>query len=338
MEKYILLSAMLYSTVASASVMEDCYQAGNDGNYEQIKHVCNSAELADDPHAAYLMGLAIIETQTKLSNFHLTKEESLRRIFKLESDEKIAISDAKSYLEPAAEAGHDGAEFLLGYILTETWMSAPGPGGANTKTLERADQLLIHSAEAGNSGAAMVLAEKAIVHNPDGQVINIREELFPYLKQATQARGDLYNDLMAEYQSFEKKTQALFATPETYPADEITKEAVRLLSSGLDSARSKGMRLLLIASEKGSGEANFRLGKMNEKTDIKKAFNYFEKAAEQADANAMYWLGNYYGCHKAPDKAKKWFKAATDAGHRDAIDGLEEITEYGDLSDCSASN
>ena len=61
----------------------------------------------------------------------------------------------------------------------------------------------------------------------------------------------------------------------------------------------------------------------------KKAFEWFEKAAEQGDAEAQYYLGVMYregqGVDKSDSSAIRWFAKATAQGLETAKAAIDEI-------------
>ena len=60
------------------------------------------------------------------------------------------------------------------------------------------------------------------------------------------------------------------------------------------------------------------------KKDYKKAFKFYEKSANQGDANAQFLLGNFYslgeGVKQNYNIAKHWYGKACDNGIKDACD------------------
>ena len=70
------------------------------------------------------------------------------------------------------------------------------------------------------------------------------------------------------------------------------------------------------------------------KKNLKKAVEWWTKAAEQGDATAQYNLGVCYengdGVEKDSQKAVKWYKKAAEQGHADAQCNLGVCYEKGD--------
>ena len=89
----------------------------------------------------------------------------------------------------------------------------------------------------------------------------------------------------------------------------------------------------------GDAEAQCRCGDMyfqgipgeTDETDLKKAFDWYKKAAEQGHGNAQYALGEMYMCggvEADDEKAVYWYKKAAQQGVYEAMDALVKV--YGD--------
>ena len=95
----------------------------------------------------------------------------------------------------------------------------------------------------------------------------------------------------------------------------------------------KSIKLLKTAAARGSAKAHYHLAKMYQYKQFDKALQHLHQAAPSYH-RAAFWLGEHYGCNKQPEQAIQWLKKAVELGHDEAADLLEEVEEYGDISDC----
>ena len=136
-----------------------------------------------------------------------------------------------------------------------------------------------------------------------------------------------YNDLTSTYTIQHNKT--------TIKKEKLDDENYYVKGKRYDDKRDykKAVYWYQKAAEQGNAEAQVRLGEMyywgqGVARDYKKAKYWFQKAAEQGNAIAQYYLGKmyHYGFGVAQDhkKAKYWYQKACDNGDKNACKLLEE--------------
>ncbi|MBO9492010.1 hypothetical protein J7384_16740 [Endozoicomonas sp. G2_1] len=95
----------------------------------------------------------------------------------------------------------------------------------------------------------------------------------------------------------------------------------------------QGKKLYVLAINKfESGEASYKLARA---IKGKGSLYYYKLSAKYGYSKAMAWLGSFYFCSGADIMGKHWLEKAKKAKDIDAIDTLEEISDYGDIYDCS---
>lgn len=329
-----LLSMFLLflSSIAMSNEMSPCYQAGLEENDQLVLSICQDLVSESDAHAQYLMALANVNLHTQFGNKAKKSQNKLRN-FKLSTEEKIAIQDAKFLLEDAVESGHVGAHFLLGYLIKSTLFSLPEFNGNVNKTHEKAIKLLTIAADEGNEGAKMLLAEYAVSYNVEGHVVNVAKEYRKYLEFSARKYPELYGQLLVDFVSFSNRSERLARNQESATAAELASEGIRLSFSENNDEFQQGIAMLKKAADKGAASASFRLASLYKHKDINIALKYFTQAADSHKGAAM-WLGEYYGCKGNKDSAMKWLDKAKTLGNKNAQDAIDEISEYGDLATC----
>ena len=324
--------SLFLSSYAIANEVPPCYQAGLEENDQLVLSICQELASQSDAHAQYLIALAKVNLHTQYGNKVKKPYDALSN-FKLSTEEKIAIQDAKFLLEDAVESDHVGAHFLLGYLIKSTLFSMPEFGGNVNKTHEKSVKHLAIAADAGNEGAKMLLAEYAVSYNVEGTVINIAKEYRKYLEYSARKYPDLYGQILVDFVSFSNRSERLARNQESATANELAVEGTRLSYSENNDEFQQGVAMLKRAADKGSVSASFRLASLYKHNHIDIALNYFTQAAESHKGAAM-WLGEYYGCKGKKDTAMKWLDQAKTLGNVNAQDAIDEISEYGDLATC----
>lgn len=104
------------------------------------------------------------------------------------------------------------------------------------------------------------------------------------------------------------------------------------LGRGTEESDAKAFPLLKEASEQGNEDANCFLGSMYGwgvkgvvEKNIDKAMEYLSNVSDLFEVNAWYTKGRIYLSENNTEEAKKWLAQAAEAGHKEALEILEQI-------------
>ena len=170
---------------------------------------------------------------------------------------------------------------------------------------KKANVYLSKAVEQGDSDAMLRLALNYVNDNSHG--VN-PDEALSLIKRSFEAGNALAARLLAE---------------------------ICLNGNGMKKDIIEGVKYMLIAAERGDGEALNKIGlwydegKNGLPEDDEKAVEYYRKAADRGDASAMYNLALMYlngeGIMKDRQEAIRWLKKASDSGHKDAAKRLMQL-------------
>ncbi len=318
-----------------AQLRAQCFDAVKGADNEAIIEQCELPADLGDAEAATSLALAILNSKTRFFDTTLTKEELAMRTFKLPVEEKIHLWDAITYLESAVEQNHPDAQFYLALLIRDTIISNNVEGQTIylTQRFDRSNQLLFRAASQGQLGAIKQLASEILVYDKDKNLVDIHEHYLPFLQQMAASQTPEFVTILTQYNAFLAQAKAIRQNPENFAADKIANEAIRLLRK--PNAQALALQLLNIAADKGSSKANYQLALFNDKQAPKQAFSFYMKAAEGKHPKAALWAAEYFGCQKDATQAKSWAKLALEQGNRNAEETLDELNQYGDISDCT---
>lgn len=99
-----------------------------------------------------------------------------------------------------------------------------------------------------------------------------------------------------------------------------------------ESRNRKVLPLLTVMAEKGNPEAQELMARCywegkGTPRDVEKAVRWFERAALNGNADAMYMMGLHCQRKHLIDKAREYYRQAADAGNRDAEKAFKSLKQ-----------
>ncbi len=341
MRKLGLFISFVLSVSATATQAQDaCDAAADKQDLAAILTQCNETAVSGDAHANYLMGYATLATKTTFFKPAVDDKPRLFSGLKYSTDELIALGDAKDYLKRAAEQGHIGASGLLGSAILETMFAAQKGSVDISAETDKAFRYLKFAADGGDKPSVMHLADASVIYAFDqpNKVTSVNLEYETYLRAVVadpELNSPYWQNRLRDFETFNSKVQAMQNDISSAPAEDVLRQAEMMRYSEDPEEVKQGNTMLLQLSEKGVGDATYLLATSLAKSAGKdKALAMMEKAAAQKNHKAMLWLGDYHGCKNSPKVALDWYKKAKAAGNKDADFGINEIKQYGNVSDC----
>lgn len=323
------------------STVDTCPDSFSQLNQNRVLQLCQAPADEGQAHAATVYAQALLSTKTPFMPSVAARLQGKELFIPLSVDDKVHLFDAKDYLKSAVEQGNSQAQFLLAMMELQTITNGGILVGEHLELLDiaaleqNARDLLLSSAKAGNQSAIEYLAANIRTFDKQNRLVDVRVEDFPYLEQMAQSGQSRFVEIYNQYLNFLAKGQAIQSEPQQYSAFELSTEGLRLARRG--EKHQTALRLLKLAADKGDGNAHYFLAQQYAQSAPALSLKHLQAAAKAKHGEAMHALANHYGCNKDVSNAIAWYKAAIDAGIRDAEEGLAEIEQYGDIYECSNS-
>lgn len=313
-----------------------CEQVAQQRDMAAILVQCPNVAAAGDANANFAMGLAILAQQTQV----FIEKPTADHLDVLEK-QWPAIFKAQQYLKTAAAQGHVEANFMLGGLMVQTMpLQTDHRAVEYDQLVKEAHSYLKVAATHGIKEALMVLADNAVTYNflPPHQVESVDPDYESYLR-AVVADPELstpyWQSRLRDYEAYQAKQTAMERDVSTVAPSEAYAKARELFFSDDAASVQRGTAMLRQLSKQGYGDASYNLALLEQRQHGKdQVLALMEQAAAQHSHRAMLWLGDYYGCRKAPKKALQWYEKAKAAGNKDADFGINEIKQYGNVADC----
>ena len=243
---------------------------------------------------------------------------------------------AISSFEKAAEQGHAGAQYYLGYM----YQYGQGVSQDYTKAMEWYRK----AAEQGDAAAQCNLGY--MYGNGQGVTQNYSEAVIWFQKAAEQGNSGAQYNLGVMYQDGIGVSQDYTKAMELYRKAAEQGDAAAQCNlgymykngQGVSKDYAKAMEWFRKAAEQGNAGGQWNLGVMYQdgigvSQDYTKAMELYRKAAEQGDAAAQCNLGYMYkngqGVSKDYAKAMEWFRKAAEQGDATAQCNLGVMYQYG---------
>ena len=235
-----------------------------------------------------------------------------------------AVKSVACY-KKAADMGHEKAELYL----AEAYCTGEGTAVNYVESV----RLFEKNARKGVPEAQYYLA--SMYFSGEGVLVDEERGMY-WLEQSARQLPEAKCELARlYYESLPPRIEEAIALLESACKSENGVQGIMLLAnlyyaSGDEARNRKVIPLLVVAAEKGNPEAQELMARCywegkGTPRNVDKAVRWFERAALNGNADAMYMMGLHCQRKHQIDKAREYYRQAAEAGNRDAEKAFQSL-------------